>query len=120
MLEEEQKVFIRGRATVEEDKPAKLICSSILPFESLEKELWIQCGTKGEYFQKEQELFRVLEGYDGKDEVIIYLSRERAAKRLPKSRSTKICRELLEQLYQNFGSENIKVVEKSIEKNYQP
>lgn len=120
LLEEEQKVFIRGRATVEEDKPAKLICSSILPFESLEKELWIQCGTKGEYFQKEQELFRVLEGYDGKDEVIIYLSRERAAKRLPKSRSTKICRELLEQLYQNFGSENIKVVEKSIEKNYQP
>lgn len=119
LLNEEQKVFIRGRVTVEEDKPAKLICSSIVSFEDRKRELWVQCGTKGEYLQREPELFRILQDYDGQDEVVAYLSGERAVKRLPKSRTTKVCPELLERLYKEFGPENIKVVEKSIEKNYQ-
>lgn len=119
VMEEEQKVFIRGRVAVEEDKPAKLICSSILSFDNLERELWVQFGTKGEYLQKEPELFRILSGYDGRDSVSVYLSKDRAAKRLPNSRSTKVCSELLEELYAEFGMENIKVVEVSIEKSYQ-
>lgn len=40
LLEEDAKVFIQGRVTVEEDKPAKLICSGVVPFDAVEK----NCG----------------------------------------------------------------------------
>ena len=115
-LEEDRKVFIEGRVTVEEDKPAKLICSQIHSFDELDKELWIQCKTKEEYLEKEPWLFGTLSKYDGRDVVNIFLSEVRAKKRLPNSRSTRVCPELLEALYEKFGSENVKVVEKNIEK----
>ncbi len=118
-LEEDRKVFVRGRATVEEDKTAKMICSAVLPFDELDRELWLQFGTKEEYMEKEPVLFRILSGFDGRDGVNIFLSGIRAKKRLPNSRSTKVCPELLEELYREFGTQNVKVVEKGIEKNFQ-
>lgn len=118
-LEEERKVFIRGRVTVEEDKPAKMICQSMVPFDDIPKQLWIQCRTKEEYREKEDGLFAALGGYDGQDTVIIYLASERAKKQLPNSRMTRVCAELLEQLYQMFGDENVKVVQSGIEKKLQ-
>ncbi len=118
VLEEDRKVFVLGRATVEEDKPAKMICSRILPFDEMDRELWIQCRTKEEYTEKEPQLFQTLASYDGRDVVQIYLSQLRAKKQLPNSRCTHVCPELLEKLYEQFGQENVKVVEKSIEKSF--
>lgn len=115
-LENDRKVFIRGRVTVEEDKPAKLICQKMIPFDEIPRQLWVQCRTKAEYREREDELFRILGDYDGQDTVIVYLSEERAKKQLPNSRTTKVCPELLEQLYDVFGNENVKVVQMSIEK----
>ncbi len=116
LLEEDRKLFIKGRVTVEEDKPAKLICQKIVPFDELPKQLWIQCQTKEEYLEKEAELFGILGEYDGQDTVIIYLSQDRAKKQLPNSRMTKVCPKLLEKLYEKFGTDNVKVVQMSIEK----
>lgn len=118
VMEEERKVFIQGRVTVEEDKPAKLICSKVIDFDDMEKELWIQFRTKGEYREREDALFALLGDYDGRDAVNIYLSEEHARKRLPNSRSTKICSALLVELYDMLGHDNIKVTQKSIEKNF--
>ncbi len=116
LLEEDRKVFVQGRAAVEEDKPAKLICSRIIPFDELDQSLWLQFETKERYREEEPWIFETLAGYDGKDEVNIYVSGDRATKKLPGSHSTKVCRELLEKLYDRFGQENVKVVQKSIEK----
>ncbi len=117
LLEEDRKVFVQGRATVEEDKPAKLICSRIIPFDELDQSLWLRFETKERYREEEPWIFETLAGYDGKDEVNIYVSSDRATKKLPGSHSTKVCRELLQKLYDRFGQENVKVVQKSIEKN---
>ncbi|MBO5488732.1 MAG: DNA polymerase III subunit alpha, partial [Eubacterium sp.] len=113
VIEEDRKVFVKGRVAIEEDKPAKLICSEIIPFDELDKDLWIQCETKDVYIEKEQKLFDLLAKYDGRDTVHIFLKTERAHKQLPMSRSTKACPELLEQLAVEFGVENVKVVENS-------
>ena len=118
LLEEDRKVFVQGRITVEEDKPAKLICSSVIPFDGLDQSLWLQFRTKEEYRGEEQWIYQTLAEYDGTDEVNIYISGERVKKRLPNSHSTHVCRELLERLYKKFGNDNVKVVEKSIEKNF--
>lgn len=118
LLEEDRKVFIQGRITVEEDKPAKMICSKIIPFDDLAQSLWLQFGTREEYLREETWIYQTLADYDGTDEVNIYLSGERAKKRLPNSHSTCICPELLEKFYKKFGRDNVKVVQKSIEKNF--
>ena len=118
LLEEDTKVFIQGRVTVEEDKPAKLICSGVVPFDAVEKELWIQFSTRADYEEAEQTLFAILGNYDGTENVYIYLSKDRARKLLPKSRCTKVCKELLSELYTKFGEDNVKVTEKSVEKKF--
>ena len=118
LLEEDNKVFVQGRAAVEEDKPAKLICSRVIPFDGLAQSLWLQFPAKEEYRKEEAWIYEALAGYDGNDEVNIYISGIHAAKKLPNSHSTKICPELLEKLYDKFGRDNVKVVQKSIEKNF--
>lgn len=117
ILEEDRKVFIKGRVTVEEDKPAKMICQKIVPFDDVPKQLWIQCRTRQEYREKEGQLFEILSQFDGQDTVIIYLSEDRAKKQLPNSRMTYACTELLQKLYDCFGRDNVKVVQMSIEKS---
>ncbi len=117
LLEEDRKIFIKGHASVEEDKAAKLICQKIVPFDEVPKRLWIQCRTRADYAEKEAELFEILGDFDGRDVVMIYLSEEKARKQLPNSRMTRVCPELLEKLYIKFGKENVKVVQMSIEKS---
>lgn len=117
LLETDRKAFVKGRITVEEDKPAKMICQKIIPFDEVPRQLWIQFTDREEYRKMEEHLFAVLGQYDGQDTVIIYLSQERAKKQLPNSRMTKVCPELLEKLYQTAGHENVKVVQMSIEKS---
>ena len=117
LLETDRKVFIKGRITVEEDKPAKMICQKIVPFDEVPRQLWLQFPDREEYRKVEEHLFALLGQYDGQDTVIIYLSRERAKKQLPNSRMTKVCPELLEKLYGDMGHENVKVIQMSIEKS---
>ena len=52
---------------------------------------------------------------DGQDMVCIFCAAERAVKKLPASRSVQIDGELLALLRAQYGEENIKIVEKSIE-----
>ena len=40
-LEEESKVFIRGRVSEEDEADSKLICETVIPFEQTRKELWL-------------------------------------------------------------------------------
>ena len=114
MLELDDKVFIRGRATIEEDKDAKLICQEIIPFEAIPKELWVRFEDFEQFQNAKQELYNMLEGYDGKDSVIIYCKSEKIIKRLPKSRDVKAGKELLLKLRQIYSEDNIVIVEKCL------
>lgn len=116
LLEEDRKILIKGRVTVEEDKPAKVICSKVVPFDQVPRELWIQFDNKETYLAAEEELFETLGQFDGTDVVMIYLRAEKAKKQLPRSRSTLVGNELIEKLRGKYGVDNVKVVEKSIEK----
>lgn len=115
-LLEDNKVFIRGKITVEEDKPAKLICGEIIPFDSLPKDVWIKFPSKDAFLLKEKDLYELLSESDGKDQVIIYCESEKAKKLLPKSRTIHANLELIQKLKENYGADNVKIIEKSIEK----
>ncbi|MDD2979851.1 MAG: DNA polymerase III subunit alpha [Hespellia sp.] len=114
-LEEDSKVFIKGRVAEEEDKPSKLICESVIPFEQTKKELWIQFQSKADFLEHEQIVYGYIADSDGDDEVIIYCQSEKAIKRLPKSRNIHIEPGVLSRLTNHFGEKRIKVVEKAIE-----
>lgn len=116
LMQEEAKVFIRGRANVEEEKNGKVICEKVYAFDDAKQELWIQFLDKEQFASREEELYRLLADSDGEDAVVVYLSAEKAMKRLPPSRNIKIDAGLLESLSGYFGENNIKVVEKAIEK----
>ena len=115
-LNEDSKVFVKGRVSEEDDAPSKLICETIIPFEQTKRELWIQYGDKLEYGEDEPHLFDMLGESEGNDTVVIYCKRERAIKRLPAGRN--VCAEpaLIVKLKNYYGEDRIRVVEKSIER----
>ena len=116
-LNEDEKVFIRGHANVEEDKNGKLICERIYGFDETKRELWLQFPTKEKFAQNEQTLYDMLRDSDGNDEVVIYVASPRAVKRLGKNFNIRIEPGLVNNLTNFLGENNLKVVEKSIEKN---
>ena len=114
-LEVDQKVFVKGRVSEEEEKASKLICEKIVPFERTKKELWIQFPDKAAYMEQEPIVFGYLADSEGDDEVVIYCQQERAVKRLPRNRNIRIDPQILGRLMNHFGEKRVKVVEKTIE-----
>ena len=114
-LNADEKVFVVGRASVEDDKDGKIICERIVPFDETGCELWFQFATMEEYKEKEAVLMDILYDSDGSDEVVIYVANPKAIKRLGKNQTVGVNEELLNTLTQFLGEKNVKVVEKSIE-----
>ena len=116
LLNEDEKVFIRGRANVEEEKDGKIICEQIYSFDDTKRELWLQFETKEAFEEKEQQLYEMLHDSDGKDSVVIYISSIKAMKRLPESQNVCADMVIVNNLTNFLGKNNVKVVEKNIEK----
>ena len=114
-LNEENKVFIRGRVSEEDDAPSKLICEKVIPFEKTKKELWLQYADKETFLKEEKLLYEMIGSSDGEDQVVIYCKAERAVKRLPKNRNVYIEPGLLSRLTNYLGESCVKVIEKPIE-----
>ncbi|MDF2842093.1 MAG: dnaE [Herbinix sp.] len=115
LLGPEEKIFVRGKVTVEEEKAAKLICQEIIPFDAIPCELWIKFKDLASFQTEESTLFQLLEGYDGNDAVVIYCEAEKCIKRLPKSRGVKADKDLIGRLISQYSEENVRITEKSIE-----
>ena len=114
-MEEDSKVFIRGKVQGDADKASKLICEKIYSFDDVPKELWVQFETKEDYLTAENEFLKLLSGSRGTDRVIIYVRTPKSIKYLGIEKSVKINETLLGKLYEKYGMDNVKVVEKSIE-----
>ena len=115
-LEIDKKIFVNGRVSEEEERPSKLICETIIPFEQTKKELWVQFSDKEDFLRNEHILYGYLADSEGDDEVVIYCQKERAIKRLPRNRNIRIGQEVLSRLMNHYGEKRVKVVEKSIDK----
>lgn len=114
-LNEDSKVFIKGRVSEEDDAPSKLICESVIPFEQTKRELWLQYGSKEEYLAEEAQLLELIKDSDGQDAVVIYCRKEKAVKRLGAGRSVSADARLLSRLTNYLGESCVKVIEKPIE-----
>lgn len=114
-LEVDAKVFVEGRASVEEDRNGKIICERVYSFDDAKRELWLQFETVDAFEAKEEELYELMRDSDGDVEVVIYISAAKVMKRLPASRNIALNKELLDRLGVFLGGNNLKVVEKSLQ-----
>ena len=107
---EDNKVFVTGRVSINEEENGKLVCESITAFEDVPKVCWIQFTNKQEYLDAQQELDRIIASSDGNDTVTIYCREEKQRKVLPKSQTIQAQGETLRLLIDRFGQDNVKVV----------
>ena len=115
-LIEDEKVFIRGRASISEDEPVgKVICEKIMPFSNYDKEIWISFSDENHFNAESQKLVDIIKYYPGTNEVGIQLINEKKYKRLPEMYCVNINQALLQQLSEIFSEKNIKVLENTIE-----
>ena len=117
-IEEDSKIFIKGRVATEDDKPNKLICEKIIPFTSNKKTLWIQFINKADYLENKEGIEECLRDSEGADEVMIYLKEEHATKKLPRRMNISINQEVLARLMNRYGEQRVKVVEKPVEMGF--
>ncbi len=109
-LTEDNKIFVRGRVSLEEDKDGKLICERITSFDEIPRKLWIKFREKEDYEKSAEELLGMLADSDGNDSVVIYIENQKMMKRLPPNRNVCADEELSGKLSERFGAENIKIV----------
>ena len=109
-LLEDNKVFVRGRVSLEEDRDGKLICEKITAFDEIPKKLWIKFPTMEDYEKKIEELLQDLAESDGNDSVILYIEDKKVMKKLPPNRNVNADESLNVKLSEKYGKENIKIV----------
>ena len=116
LLNDEEKVFIQGRVSAEDDRPSKLILEKIRSFEDIPRELWIQFPDREAYGEKEQELLADLKQSPGKDSVVIFLRDVKAMKKLSAAYHVEITDSWLESMCKKYGVSNVKVLQRVLKK----
>ena len=108
-LIEDSKVFIEGRVSAEDEKDAKLICSRIIPFESIPKKVWIRFKDRASYDLQQDRMNKLIADSDGKDIIVIYIDETKEKKTLPANMSISADERTLAALCDAFGSDNIRL-----------
>ncbi len=108
-LNEDEKVFIRGRVSLEEDKDAKLIAESVIPFDKVPRKLWIRFDNLEAYESAKEELNKRISLSDGTDSVVIYINDTKTIKPLPPSQSVCADENLVKELRGLYTDEAVKI-----------
>ena len=108
-LNEDAKVFIEGRVSVEEDKDAKLIASKVLLFDEVPKTVWLRFANLAEYQAKWDAVNKIISGSDGNDSVNLFLTDTRQIKKLGRAFTIRADHTTLEALEGLIGKENVQV-----------
>ncbi len=106
-LEEDEKVLIRGRVSVEEEADAKLICESVTPFSEIPHRLWIRFATPEVYLSHAEALQKIIDDHGGRDQVVLYIEDPKSRKVLPPGQGVRADDELLAVLAAEVGKENV-------------
>ena len=108
-LAEENKVFIRGRVSAEEDKDAKLICQEVTLFDDVPRELWIRFDTRDQYLAVEKDILDMIDRHGGRDTVTVYIANPRMKKTFGAWYGVRADDALVKELKEKFGEKNVAV-----------
>ena len=114
LLDEDARVLIQGRVSAEDDKASKLILERVRTFEEVPRELWLQFDDRDAYADREAHLMEELRAVPGNASVVIYLKDVKAMKKLPAGYRVALQEEWLEKFRREYGSGNVRVVERAL------
>ena len=115
LLKEDNKVYICGKVDISDEAQGKLVSDKIVGFNQVPKELHIWYENKNAFFENLNELEPLAAG-NGYDKVVVFVKREKQQKIMYESCDLNMKQDVIESLTAKYGSDNVKVIQKSIEK----
>ncbi len=122
ILVEDSKIFVRGRVSVEEEKPAKLICQKIVvipdknQLQSESEELWIRYKSIDSVQDNELKLEQLIKAYPGSASIVIYCEQEKKIKKLSDAERVDTGEDVLSAFKAAFGDKNVSIKKISLKK----
>lgn len=101
-LEQDAKIFVYGRASVNE-KEAKLLLEKMVPFDKVPKKVYLQCENKEAYMLQENTLYEILDRYPGDSAVTVCLKQEKQRKELGRQFNVSVGEALFKELKELLG-----------------
>ena len=115
VLVKDRPVYVRGRASVSEES-GKLIAQRILAMDDIPKTVGIRTNDVATFDEKKDMLDSIIRENPGEDPVAVFTRAERKFKKLPAYKAVSGSPEVIAQIRDLFGAENVKLSEASIEK----
>ena len=109
-IEEGRKYIVTGKASLEENDDAKLIAGKIIPFEEVPREVWLQFDNRAELEKIEEGINEVFINNRGNAKVMLYCREEKQVKQVNVVRGISYSEQVISQLKQILGDENVKIV----------
>ena len=105
----DKKVYITGRASIDDSGMGKMVLESVKEFAVKSNELWVRFADMNEYNERIGELLAMLSNSDGNDKVVIYVAAEKQMRRLDANWSIHADEALVASLKAAFGENNVAV-----------
>ena len=115
LLEPDNKIYVAGRISIGRDENASLIAEKIFSFDETKKEIWIAFDDLNAYKANVNDLEKLCGSYGGNDQVIVYLRKEKAKKKMDEKFKISSSKDVFSKLCEKFGENNVKTVEKGID-----
>lgn len=109
LLDEDKKVLITGRVSLEDNMDGKLIAESVTSMDMIPKNFWLQFEDEAQYKEKYGQIEEILKLSDGKDNVVIYIRDTKKVIRLPRNMSVNADSFLTEQIGKIISEDNIRI-----------
>ena len=107
MIVEDEKLFVEGRISVEEEKASKVIADNLIRFSDVPRSIWIAFPDIEAFRRARGELLSFAEKNEGQDRLLIYLRKEKQAKQLSLGGGICADADTLAQLREMFGKANV-------------
>ena len=104
IIKDDQKIFVKGRAQVQEQKDGEIIAEVVMGFDEIPKKLWIKFPDMESYALNSDKLSQIL-SKQGKDEAVIYIEKTKQMKKM----SVALDDGMIETLKTTFGEDNIRL-----------
>ncbi len=109
LIKEEAKVFMKGRVQADDEKDAKLILSEIVPFDGVQRKLWVRFADMDAYREKSGVLQKLVDDHGGRDQVVIFIQSPKSMKTLPPGQGVAANEDVIALFQEAFGHGNISV-----------
>lgn len=109
IINEDAKIFVKGRVSIVDEQDSKIILQRIIPFDNVKNNLYIKTKDFKTYKGLYDQIIKLVSEYKGEDKVIIYLEKEKTIKKLQNNYNVNINNELLTKLKLILGQECVKV-----------